>query len=404
MDGNGGRQKGGLSDLVVVDLSRSPAASFAGVMMADYNARVIMLEEKEGSPMRTAGPAAWWLVAARNKSSLRIDMAHREAMNVVAALFSSADIVLTDLPPDEFAKAPWSASYAASDPKPGLLHLFPPGADDRGWAWGSCAPLSAAISGLMALTGEPDGPPLQPDAPIAEHVAGILGALRAVAEARSARLAGTAVPDIRVATHEAVMRMIEWQVPVATALGRPELRNANNFPMNAGISNLHRTRDDRYVAISAASQEVALRLLRMIGGEALAADPRYSTLRARAVKENMEEIYRIIDCWIGEREEKAILAAAAEHDVVIGPIYDVRDMLEDPHFRARQDIVEVSGGAAPAPIPMPAVLPPIPGVESRIRRAGPLLGEDTAAILAWLGYSDEEIAMFRDSGLIHPDE
>ncbi|MBK9609423.1 MAG: CoA transferase, partial [Betaproteobacteria bacterium] len=111
-----------------------------------------------------------------------------------------------------------------------------------------------------------------------------------------------------VALHEAVQRMIEWQVPVASLYGRAEPRNGNNFPMNAGVSNMHRTADGRFVAISAANQAVAYRLLRMIGGDALAQDPRFDSPATRF--RNMTPLYAILDAWIGARTLAEVEALA----------------------------------------------------------------------------------------------
>jgi crotonobetainyl-CoA:carnitine CoA-transferase CaiB-like acyl-CoA transferase len=173
--------------------------------------------------------------------------------------------------------------------------------------------------------------------------------------------------------HQAIQRMIEWQCPVAAAKGRAETRMANNFPMNAGIANMHPTGDGGYVAISAVTQATAERLMTMVGGPDLAADPRFATPEARM--RGLDALYAKIDAWTGARSTAEIMAIAAVQDVVLGPIYTTAEILSDPQIAARGNIVSVADGNG-GTIPMPGVTPRLTGFDPVIRALGPSIGRD----------------------------
>ena len=348
----------GLAGLTVLEIAATPGAAFAASLLADFNATVLVLETATGSGLRR--DPLDWAILARNKQSLIVEPTD------LPALFARADLLVTDLAAPQRAGHPWFAALdrlAATD-RPLLVEVFPTGADRPDlWPWGVRAEFAAATSGMMAITGPEDGPPVQPEAPVAEYLAGALAAAQALAA-----LAGRNPVPVSVPLHRAVQRMVEWQTVVASACGAPELRRGNSFPMNAGIANMHRTADGHYLALSAVTQTTAERLLAMVGGEALRTDPRFATTEARA--RGLDALYRILDAWMGARTLADIQVTAAAHDVILGPVYTTADMLADAQIAARHNFVEVDG------IVQPDILPTIDGIETRIRNLGPSLGEN----------------------------
>jgi crotonobetainyl-CoA:carnitine CoA-transferase CaiB-like acyl-CoA transferase len=369
---------GGFDGLVVLEIADSAGACFAGSQFADFNADVIMCEPTAGpSLMRSMGPKGWWQVLARNKRSLSLKEGDAGAA-IIRALFERADLIVTDVPTAEQAKHPWLRELAHVKHKPLVAEVFPSGADlPELWSADVFSESTAAVAGMMALTGEAEGAPLQPEFPLGDYLAGVLAAFRAAIALRWQARSGRSADAIAVPTHQALLRMIEWQIPVATATGRTEIRTANAFPMDSGISNMHLTRDGKYFAISAANQASAVRLMKMIGGEALANDPRFATIEARA--RGVAPLYEKLDQWFGERTAAEAQIEATKHDVVLGPIYDTNDILAEAHFPARHNIIEMAdddGGL----IRMPAITPRIEGVETSVRRLGPSRGHDNDAI------------------------
>ena len=398
---DGARTRG--LDIAVLEISQSVGAGFAGSLLADFGARVYVAERPpHGASLRSLGPkelgADWWDIVGRNKRSLAIDPAHRDAAPVVTRLLSSMDMVITDIGKPAWASDHWLRLLDGISPQPLVVDLFPTGADRPDlWPWSIAPELTGATTGMVALTGYEFGPPVQPEMPLAEYLAGTLAAAGAMAELRKARLAKTRPIHLPVATHEAVQRAIEWQVPVAAVLGRPEPRIGNQFPLSAGVSNMHRTKDGRYVALSAATQAVASRLLTMIGGETLDRDERFASPQARAG--NMSALYQIIDEWIAQRTADETFAAAEDADVVIGPIYSVDDILADAQIAARDNVMN-----SERKVPMPAVLPSISSIKPNVPIAAPTIGQHSGEALDFAGYSEAEIERMKASRLIWNDE
>ena len=389
-------------DIAVLEISQSAAAGFASSLLADFGACVYIAERPpHGTSLRDLGPkelgSDWWDIVGRNKRSLAIDPAHRDAAPVMTRLLSRLDLVITDVGKPAWASDPWLRLLGGISPQPLVVDLFPTGADRRDlWPWSVAPELTGAVTGMLALTGYESGPPVQPEMPLAEYLAGMLAAAGALAELRKARLARTQPVHLPVATHEAVQRAIEWQLPVATVLGHAEPRIGNRFPLNAGVSNMHRTKDGRHVALSAATQVVASRLLTMIGGEHLDGDERFASPMARS--SNMNALYQIIDEWVAARTADEVFAAAQEADVVIGPIYSVDDILADAQIAARDNVVQ-----SERQVPMPAVLPSISNVVPGVPAAAPLIGQHSAEALRFAGYSETEIERLEASRVIWND-
>lgn len=376
-----------LSGLVVLEISGSPGACFAASLLADFNATVFTCETlPSGSPMRKHLPQEWWQILARNKKSVAIDPAAEGAAEAVGAMLSHADVIVTDVPPADYSGDPWLCHLGALSRKPLLVNVVPAGADrPEAWPWSRSAELTAAVTGMMALTGYPGAPPMQAEFPLAEYLAGTLAALRTVAELRRTRVSGTACEDVLVPLHLAVHRMIEWQIPVATAMGKAEYRVGNEFPMSFTISNVHLTSDGSYIALSAGNDAVAGKLLDMIGGPELRDQPRMATMQSRLPL--LAEIYALMDAWLAVRTTAQVVDAAAKHGVTLGVIYDAKGIAEHAHLKARGNIARIAAGDGSI-VPMPSVVPRVVGWTAAVKSTGPTLGAHTEETLSAYGVSE----------------
>ncbi len=378
----------GLSGLIVLEISDTLGAAFAGSLLADYNATVIVCEPPEGSALRRLGPAALdnirWGILARNKLSIAVNWRSPENAALVHRLLTRADMLVVDIAQPEHAGNPW---FAALDTipeaeRPLVVEVFPTGADRPDlWPYGVRPEFAGAASGVMALTGLTGKTPIQAEAPLTDYLAGTLAATKALMALRRARLSGDPAGTVATPLHQAIQRMIEWQTPVATAKGRAETRMGNNFPMNAGIANMHPTGDGKYVAISAVTQATALRLMNMVGGPELCADPRFATAEARSA--GLDDLYARIDAWTGARTTEEIIETAAAQDVVLGPIYTTDDILADEQIAARRNIVTVPDTDG-RPLAMPSVTPQLSSSTPAITHSGPRIDQHKAAVLRLL--------------------
>ena len=373
-------------ELRIVEACDTPAPAFAAALLGDFGASVTVVEPPEGSGIRRLGSKqvqeVWWPIIARNKRSVVLGRDPEVLEASLRALIASADLVLTD--DSEFGRA-LRAAAERIEHRALVVRLFSPGADHPELFAGSTESRFAGLaSGVVALTGHPHGPPIQAEFPLADHTTGMMAATAALCELRRARLAGERPVPIELALHETLLRMNEWQLQVAAAQGYAEPRNGNRFPMNWNLGNIFTTRDERLLTVSAATPSVADRMLNMVGGEALRTDPRFNTPQAR--RDNMDELDARIAQWMAGRDAETAMREVLENDVVVGPLFDAAELLDDAHIAARADIVH-RPDAAGRPLAMPAPLPHVSSLEGRVTHVGPALGADTEAVLAELGLS-----------------
>ncbi len=380
-----GPRRGGeaLQGITVLEIAGSPGACFTGSLLADFNAEVIACETLPGgSPMRAREPAEWWQVIGRNKKSVAIDPAAPDALAAMRALLARADVIVTDVAPAGMAGNPWLRELATTGKKPLLVHIVPAGADRPDlWPWSCGSEFTAAVTGMMALTGMPDDSPIQAEFPLAEFLSAALSALRTVAELRRAAVGGAPM-DVLVPLHMAVNRMIEWQVPVATAFDKPELRTGNEFPMNSAISNVHPTKDGGYIALSAGTDATAGSLLEMIGGPELRNDPRFITQAGRLANSNA--IYALLDAWMIERTVDEVVAAADKGGVTLGRVFNAAEIAQDAQIKARGNVVRAPLDSGKS-IAMPGIVPRVVGWSVAVKSAGPALGAHTSEVLLAAG-------------------
>lgn len=394
-----GSSREALAGLHVLEISSTPGASFSAALFADFNASVYVGESlPDGSAMRHRKPGMWWQIIARNKKSIAVDTSHPDAGEIVRKLLSQADVVITDVPARDRSNHPWLREAVRVPHTPLFVEVFPTGADQPAtWPWSRSSDLSAASTGLMALTGIAGKTPVQPEFPMTDYLAGTLAATRAIAELRRAKLVREIAEDVAVPLHQAIFRMIEWQMPMATVFGSPQLRNGNAFPMNYSISNMHLTRDGNYVTFSAANDAQAHKLMEMVGGKELCEDPRFASSEAR--RRGLEDLYKITEKWMAERTLNEVLGAASRHDVVAGPVHSTKNIVIDSHVESRGNIVEVATESGPS-IPMPGVVPRVEGWAAAVRSAGPSLGAHTAEALTACGFSEDFISRAAAEGLV----
>jgi crotonobetainyl-CoA:carnitine CoA-transferase CaiB-like acyl-CoA transferase len=199
-----------LSGLHILEITDTPSAAFATVLLADLGATVIVCEPPEGSGLRRLGPVAvqslWWPILARNKASISLDWDEPGGVDMLVALLADCDLVVRD----RSVRALDAALARVAEPPQDLL-IYPTGADrPDDWPWSTAPEWAEAASGLMALTGFSGKAPTLPELPLASHTTAILASATALFERRAAHLANRAPASLQFAQHEALMRMIEW--------------------------------------------------------------------------------------------------------------------------------------------------------------------------------------------------
>ena len=399
----GGAATGPLTDLRVIEMGQLLAGPFCGQLLADFGAEVIKIEPPgTGDPMRQwgrekpHGKSLWWPVVARNKKSVTLNLRTPEGQQAVRDLVAQADIIIENFRPGTMER--WNLGYEAlSAINPRLIMVRVTGFGQTGpyAARAGYGAIGEAMGGLRHVVGDPSTPPSRMGISIGDELAAIyacLGAVMAVhARARTGR--GQVVDS---AIYEAVLAMMESLVSEYHAAGYVRERTGAILP-NVAPSNVYPTADGKLLLIAANQDTVFRRLAAAMGRPELGDDDRYATHAARGARQ--AELDALIGDWTRRLDLAPLEATLSEHGVPCGLIYTAPDMIDDPHFRARESIVEVPHPDF-GPLKMQNVAPRLSDTPGAVRHVGPELGEHTEAVLGGLlGLDGATIADWRARGI-----
>ncbi|QIE57249.1 CoA transferase [Pikeienuella piscinae] len=397
-------REGPLSDLRVIEMGQLLAGPFCGQLLGDFGAEVIKCEAPGvGDPMRQwgrekpHGKSLWWPVVARNKRSITLDLRQEEGQAIIHELIKETDILIENFRPGTMER--WNLGYEKlSEINPRLVMV-------RVTGFGQTGPYSKragygaigeAMGGLRYVVGDPSTQPSRMGISIGDELAAVhacMGAMFAI-HARERTGRGQIVDS---AIYESVLNMMESLVTEYDIAGYVRERTGPILP-NVSPSNVFNTADGKLLLIAANQDTVFKRLAEAMGRPELASDPRYATHSARG--EHQAELDGLIDDWtrtipIGALEEKL-----NEHGVPCGLIYKAEDMIADPHFKAREAIVEVDHPQF-GKMKMQNVAPRLSETPGAVRHVGPELGEDNDYVYGdLLGLDVAKRAALRANGVI----
>ncbi|MEO1328951.1 MAG: CoA transferase [Pseudomonadota bacterium] len=389
-----------MAGLRVIELAHIMAGPVCGLMLADMGADVVKVEKPSGDdtrrmvPPKIEGESAAFLMMNRNKRGVCLDLKADHGRAALKRLLKTADVVIENYRADTMEKLGlgYESLRAAN---PGLIYVAISGFGRTGpYAdRGGFDLIAQGMSGLMSITGEgPGRPPVKVGAPVTDITAGVLGAL-GVCAALHRRAATGEGQMVDTSLFEAGIIHTYWQSAIAFATGVPPGPMGSAHPLNAPYEAFQTA--DGWITVGAANQANWERLLRLIGAEALAEDPRFRTNPDRmahreALAEALNQVFRT-------RTSEAWLSLLADGGMPAGPVYDVAEMHADPHARAREMVPTTehpAAGRTPS-IGLPIKFSDTPGA---VLRPAPLLGQHTREILAEAGYSEPEIAAMLEAG------
>jgi len=394
---------GPLTELVVLDLSTIVAGGITTSMLADFGAHVIKVEHPVGGdPLRSWGPfvgsqSIWWKVLSRNKKSVTLNLSKPRGQEILLKLALQSDILVENFRPGTLER--WGLApdrLCAQNARLIVLRISGFGQTGPYKHRPGFGAVAEAMSGFAAITGFPDSPPLLPPIPLADEIAGLMGATAVLMAVHHRHRFGIG-QVIDVSLFEPLFRLLIPHVAQYHSLGIEPGRIGNRLP-DAAPRNLYRTCDNAWIAVSATSQRVFARLAEAIGREDLTSDPRFRDNAARV--ENREALDLILASWIGNRTEASVLDRLGEAGAVVGPVYDFRRIFGDPQYAAREDIIAISDGEA-GEMRMVGVVPKLSRTPGAIVHAGPALGADNPEIYGgWLGLDDDVQSALRKEGII----
>ncbi|WP_406345031.1 CaiB/BaiF CoA transferase family protein [Streptomyces sp. NBC_00648] len=391
-----------LQQLRVLDLATLFAGPLAATMLGDFGAEVIKVEHpRRPDPSRGHGPAKdgvglWWKLLGRNKRTITLDLSTPGGRETLLRLAASTDVIIENFRPGTLERwgLGWPELAAAND----QLVLA------RVTGFGQCGPyahrpgfgtLAEAMSGFAAVTGEPDGPPTLPPFGLADSIAALATAY-AVLTAITARTTTGRGQVIDMAIIEPILTVLGPQPIWYDQLGYVQPRTGNRSRNNAP-RNTYRTADGSWLAVSTSAQSVAERVMRLVGRPELITEPWFATGSGRA--EHADELDEAVGGWIGRRTREEAMTAFEKAEAAIAPIYDIREVMTDPQYRALDTLTTVDDPEL-GPVRMQNVLFRLSETPGAIRWAGRPHGADTDAVLTELGLSAQEITALRGTGAL----
>ncbi len=390
----------------VLDCATMVAAPLGATILGDYGAEVVKLEQPgKGDPGRHFATekhqqGIYWKSLSRNKRSAALDLHKPEAQALVRRWLGTFDVFIENFRPGTLER--WNL-----DPND-LLKEYPRLIVLRMTAFGQSGPyrdragfgtLAEAMSGIAAVSGWEDRPPLLPPLALADTMAALLAASAILAAYVRVQKTG-AGEIIDCAIYEAAMKLTELQLMAYDQTGHVPKRMGNEIEFTAPRGAFECS-DGLWVALSGSSQSVAERFVRAIGGEEMTNDRRFKTNADRI--RNGDALNRAIEAWCKVRTRQEVLDALVPLGCAIGPLETIPTVFDNPQILHRESLVTVDDSVF-GPMKMLRPIPELLTSEAaEIVPGSSLLGNDTAALLQRdLGLSDGEIAGLRERAIIAP--
>lgn len=392
-----------LSGIKVIEIGTLIAAPFAARLMGEFGAEVIKIEAMgQGDPLRKwrklhEGTSLWWYLQSRNKKSLALDLKSAEGLCLIKQLLGDADVLIENLRPGGLEKLGlgWDVLHALN-PKLTLVRISGYGQTGPYRDRPGFGAIGEAMGGIRYTTGNPDSPPARVGVSLGDSLAslhGVIGALMSLLRVKTGQGDGQIV-DVSLA--ESVFNLMESLVPEYDMLGHVRERSGGALP-GIAPSNTYLTADGAYVVIAGNSDPIYKRLMTSIGRSDLAEAPEFAHNDGRAAKSGLLDA--AITHWTSSLPIDQVLSALEAAEVPAGRIYSVADIVGDPHYQARDMLLnaELPGGVS---VKMPGIVPKLSETPGGVNWQGPTLGQHTDDILGSLGLTVADIQRLKTSGVV----
>ncbi|OFV51562.1 MULTISPECIES: CaiB/BaiF CoA transferase family protein [Oligella] len=392
-----------LDGIKVLELGQLIAGPFTTKILAEFGAEVIKIEPPlSGDPLRKwrllhEGTSVWWASQSRNKKSVTVNLRSPEGQGIIRRLVKEVDILVENFRPG--ALESWGLDEdTLKSINPALIMV-------RISGYGQTGPyrdrpgfgvVGEAMAGFRHLSGEPGRPPVRVGISIGDSLAAlhaVIGSLMALRH-REVQQGGGQVVD--VALYESVFNMMESLVAEYAHFGEVRQPAGSSLP---GItpSNAYLCADGKYALIAGNGDSIFKRLMLLIGRPDMAEDPAFAHNDGRVAE--AEYIDGVIAQWAAQHSLDEVLQALHEHRVPAGRVYDVADIFKDPHYQAREMLIqgELEDGTA---VTLPGILPKLSKTPGGVERKAPTLGQDTDEVLLSLGFDEATLHQLRAQGVI----
>lgn len=390
-----------LSGLRIVELANVVAGPSVGKHLSDFGAEVIKVERPgDGDTTRGMGElvgsrTGWWLSIGRNKRSITLDLKHPLGREALLRLVGSADALVESFRPGVLERLDLApATLHAANAKLVVVRLSAYGQTGPYSARPGFGTLAEAFSGLAEISGYPGQPPLLAPFALADEVAGLFATWSLLMALYHRDVHGADGETIDVSLYESVFSILGPLPTLYKANGTLPERNGSRLAFSSP-RNVYRSRDGHYFAVSGTAPSAAETVIKLVGGNDLLNDDRFATPEARAA--NAEDLDRVVAEWIAARNIDDVNDEFERAGAAGIRVLSMADVFEDPHYAARQTILEVDDDEL-GKVSVAAPVPRLSQTPGRVNHLGPPLGGDTIAVLKELGFSSREIDSGRSEG------
>jgi formyl-CoA transferase len=402
----GVRPAGPLDGVRILELGTLLAGPFAARLLADFGAEVIKVEAPDRpDPVRdwgngdVRGRRLWWPTHSRNKKCVTLDLRRPEGQALCLRIVGRCDAVLENFRPGTLER--WNLGYERlREVRPGivLVRVSGYGQDGPYRERAGYASVAEAMAGLRHLNGFPGDPPPRIGISLGDSLGAVFAVQGLLAALYRRDALGGDGQVVDVSLVESCFALLESVAAEYGSLGRVRQPTGTRLD-GIAPSNIFRSRDGRWVVIAANQDTVFARLCAAMGRAELAADPRFATHAARG--EHQDELDAIIGEWAGRHDAAELDRVLNEAAVVAGPVYTIADIFADPHFRAREMIVEQDDPEI-GPVAGPNVVPRFSDTPGTIRWTGPWKpGADNREVYGGLlGLDGAELEELERSGVV----
>jgi len=389
-----------LSGLRVLEIGHVVSAPFCGAMLADFGAEVIKVEAPgSGDLLRNMGnfKNMWFAVEDRNKKTITLDLKSEKGKELFFSLVKTSDVLIENFRPGALKKLgiDWEVVHKVN---PRLIMVSVSGYGQTGpyYKKPGYDRLGMAMGGLTYLTGFPDGAPIRPGLAVSDYMTGLFALNGTLTALYYRDHGGNVGQHIDASLYESVLRIMEATLVDYSYKGvvRERIGNAHISTIPGGH---YLTKDQQYIVLAVGGDKIFAQFVKSIGREELAKDERYATAKARS--EHRAEIEAMTIKWIGEHTKEECLAAFGD-DIPNGLIYTVEDIFNDPHIKARENIVTLDTDEF-GTISMQGIVPKLSETPGKVKWAGPPMGAYNEEVyMGVLGLSEEEYKQYRSDGII----
>ncbi|MBH3458536.1 CaiB/BaiF CoA transferase family protein [Pseudomonas putida] len=392
-----------LQGIRVLEIGTLIAAPFAARLLGEFGAEVIKIEALgQGDPLRKwrklhDGTSLWWYLQSRNKKSLALDLKAAEGLSIVKRLLADTDVLIENLRPGALEKLGlgWDVLHALN-PRLTLVRISGYGQSGPYRDRPGFGAIGEAMGGIRYTTGEQGSVPARAGVSLGDSLASLHAVMGALLSLFNVRANGGVGQVVDVSLVESVFNLMESLVPEYDLLGHVRERSGGALP-GIAPSNTYRTADGAFVVIAGNSDPIFRRLMQAIGRPDLGEAEAFAHNDGRAAQS--AQLDDAIEAWTRRHPIDQVLATLEAAEVPAGRIYSVADIVNDPHYQARDMLLD-SQLPDGTPVRMPGIVPKLSDTPGRVDWQGPALGEHTDALLAGLGLGPDEIIGLRAKGVV----